>query len=120
STPPRLEEIWRCMLRNHALIARLFCYIGHGTDHLFMLLYPTAVLAMGSVFDASYAELLALATPGYIAFGAGSIPAGWLGDRWRATTMLGIFFIGTGSAAIFTGMADNLWHLGLGLTLIGV
>jgi len=107
-------------IMNKALTARLFCYIGHSTDHLFMLLYPTAVLAMGASFEGSYAELLALATPGYIAFGAGSIPAGWLGDKWRATTMLAIFFIGTGLAAIFTGFAESKWHLGIGLTLIGL
>lgn len=106
-------------MKNRPLLARLFCYVGHGADHLFMLLYPTAVLAMGSEFNASYAEMLALATPGFIAFGAGSIPAGWLADRWRATGMLAIFFIGIGAAAIFTAMAHSLWHLGVGLTLIG-
>jgi len=40
-----------------------------------MLIFPTAVPAM---FGRSYGELPALSAGGFIAFGAGSIPAGRL------------------------------------------
>lgn len=98
----------------------LFLNIGHSFDHLFMLLYATAVIAMERHFALSYGELLALATPGFIAFGAGALPSGWLGDRWSRNGMIAIFFIGIGGASIVTGLADTPLQIGLGLLLIGV
>ena len=78
----------------------IFLNIGHAYDHLFMLLFPTAVLSLHGRFEGSYSELLLLATPGFIAFAAGAIPAGWLADRWSRSGMMAIFFIGIGTAAI--------------------
>lgn len=60
---------------------RLFLNLGHTLDHLFMLIFPTVVLAISVELDRPYAELLPLALGGFIAFGACSIPAGWLADR---------------------------------------
>ena len=54
----------------------LFINVGHGLDHLFLLLYPTVVLTLEGVFGRSYGELLSLAVPGFIAFAAGTLPAG--------------------------------------------
>ena len=78
-----------------------FTSVGHLYSHLFMLLYATVVLALESEFDRPYGELLVLALPGFIAFGAGALPAGWLGDRWSATGMMVTFFVGTGFASIY-------------------
>ena len=98
----------------------LFINIGHGLDHLFLLLYPTVVLTLEGVFDRSYGELLSLAVPGFIAFAAGTLPAGWLGDRWSRPAMLAIFFVGIGVSAIVTGFARTPFELAAGLTLIGL
>ena len=98
----------------------LFINVGHGLDHLFLLLYPTVVLTLEGVFDRSYGELLSLAVPGFIAFAAGTLPAGWLGDRWSRPAMLAIFFVGIGAAAILTGFARTPFELAVGLTLIGL
>ena len=98
----------------------LFINVGHGLDHLFLLLYPTVVLTLEGVFDQSYGELLSLAVPGFIAFAAGTLPAGWLGDRWSRPAMLAIFFVGIGASAILTGFARNPFELAAGLTLIGL
>jgi MFS family permease len=98
----------------------LYLNLGHFLDHLFMLLYATAVITMALEFDWSYGELLALATPAFIAFGAGALPAGWLGDRWSRDGMMIIFFIGIGSASILTGLASGPLMIGAGLTLIGI
>src|SRR3546814_14173500 len=70
-----------------------------------MLLYATAVIAMERYFDLSYGELLALATPGFIAFGAGELPAGWLGARWSRNGMTAIFLIGIVAASSVPGFA---------------
>ena len=98
----------------------LFINVGHGLDHLFLLLYPTVVLTLEGVFERSYGELLSLAVPGFIAFAAGTLPAGWLGDRWSRPAMLAIFFVGIGVSAILTGFARSPFELAVGLTLIGL
>ncbi len=98
----------------------LFLNLGHTYDHLFMLLYATAVITMEAHFDLTYGELLALATPGFIAFGAGALPAGWLGDRWSRTGMITLFFIGIGAASVLTGLARTPLEIATGLFLIGV
>ncbi len=98
----------------------LFINAGHALDHLFMLLYPTVVLTLEGVFDRSYGELLALSVPGFIAFAAGTLPAGWLGDRWSRPAMLAVFFLGVGVASCLTGLARTPFELAAGLTLVGL
>jgi MFS family permease len=98
----------------------LLLNLGHAFDHLLMLIFPTVVLAMGAELGRGYAELLPLSLGGFIAFGACSIPAGWLADRWSRTGMMTVFFFGIGAASILTGFASGPTQIALGLTLIGV
>lgn len=97
-----------------------FVNVAHLFDHMFMLVFPTAVLAMEADFGRSYGELLALSIGGFIAFGAGSIPSGWLGDKWSRRNMLAVFFLGIGAAAILAGLTTSLVALAIALTLIGL
>jgi MFS family permease len=98
----------------------LLLNVGHAFDHLLMLIFPTVVLAMGAELSRGYAELLPLSLGGFIAFGACSIPAGWLADHWSRTGMMTVFFFGIGTASILTGFATGPGQIALGLTLIGV
>jgi MFS family permease len=98
----------------------LLLNVGHAFDHLLMLIFPTVVLAMGAELGRGYAELLPLSLGGFIAFGACSIPAGWLADHWSRTGMMTVFFFGIGTASILTGLATGPAQIALGLTLIGV
>jgi MFS family permease len=98
----------------------LFLNVGHGFDHLLMLIFPTVVLAMGTELGRGYAELLPLSLGGFIAFGACSIPAGWLADRWSRFGMMVVFFFGIGAASVVTGLARTPAEIAAGLTLIGV
>ncbi len=97
-----------------------FINIGHMIDHMFMLIFPTAVLGMQADFAQPYSKLIVLSLGGFIAFGAGSVPAGWLGDRWSRRNMMAIFFLGIGAAAVATGFASTPWQLAAGLTAIGL
>ncbi len=97
-----------------------FINVGHMIDHMFMLIFPTAVLSMQSTFAKPYSELIALALGGFIAFGAGSFPAGWLGDRWSRRNMMAIFFVGIGAATFATGFVQTTGQLAAGLTAIGL
>jgi MFS family permease len=98
----------------------LFLNLGHALDHLFILIFPTVVLAMAPEFGRTYSEMLPLSLGAFIMFGAGSIPAGWLADRWSRRGMMVVFFVGIGAASVLTGFADGAWQLALGMTLIGV
>lgn len=97
-----------------------FVNVAHFFDHYVLLIFPTAVLFMGPELGDSYASRLALATGSFLAFGALSLPAGWLGDRWSRRKMMAIFFFGTGIACILTGLSSGTFALAACLTLIGV
>jgi MFS family permease len=98
----------------------LFLNIGHALDHLVMLIFPTAVLAIGEAWQMSYGQLLPLALGGFIAFGAFSLPAGWLADHWSRTGMMRVFFFGIGAATLLTGFARTPAELAAGLAAIGM
>ena len=99
----------------------LFLNLGHFYDHLFILIYATvAALVLPAAFDMSYADLIVYATPGFIAFGAFALPAGWLADRWSRRGMMMVFFIGIGASAMLTGLARTPLEIGVGLFFIGV
>ena len=93
--------------------------IAHSFSHMFMLLYATVVLVINKEFNLTYSELQWLSVPGFVMFGLAAFPAGWLGDRWSATGMLVIFFLGLGFSALITGFANERITLLIGLTLIG-
>ena len=99
----------------------LFLNIGHFMDHLFTLIFATvAALTLYREWGISYAELLAYATPGFFAFGAFALPAGWLADKWSRDGMMCVFFIGIGLASIATGYAETPLQIGIGLFVIGM
>ena len=97
-----------------------FLNLGHFYDHLFILIYATvAALALPAAFDMGYAELIIYATPGFVAFGAFALPAGWLADRWSRRGMMIVFFVGIGASAALTGFAETPLQVGVGLFFIG-
>jgi MFS family permease len=97
-----------------------FINLGHLLDHLVMLVFPTVVVALGREWGRPYSELLPLAVGGFIAFGAFAMPAGWLADHWSRYKMMAVFFFGIGVSLFATGFATTDWHIGLGLTLVGM
>ena len=115
---PRHSYVWGLAPMNRTRF--IFLNLGHSYDHLFMLLFPTVVLTLHGQFEGSYSELLLLATPGFVAFAVGAIPAGWLGDRWSRSGMMAIFFLGIGTASILTGLARSQTEIAIGLFFIGL
>jgi MFS family permease len=99
----------------------LLLNVGHFLDHLFTLVFATvAALALTREWGLSYGELLAYATPGFLAFGLFSLPAGWLADKWSREGMMCIFFFGIGLASIATAFAQSPLQIGLGLFVVGM
>jgi FSR family fosmidomycin resistance protein-like MFS transporter len=97
-----------------------FSQAGHGFSHLLTLLFPTVVLVLDREWGMGYELLLPLALAGQILFGLGALPAGWLGDRWSASGMMVIFFIGTGVSTVATGFARTPFELALGMAATGL
>src|SRR2546423_15354009 len=79
----------------------------HALDHYVMLILATVVIELATVYDWTYAELIALGTPSFLAFGVFSLPAGWLGDPWSRRNMIGLFSFGCGGALIPAGQPPN-------------
>ncbi|MGZ8210722.1 MAG: MFS transporter [Burkholderiales bacterium] len=94
--------------------------IGHGVDHMFLLIFATAVASIAADFGyAKWEDLMPYAVGAFALFGLGALPAGRLGDLWGRRVMMIIFFLGMGAAAILTALTQNAWQLAAGLTLIG-
>ena len=80
----------------------------HALDHFVILIYPFVVIELQAVYGRSYAELIALSTPAFIAFGLFSLPAGWLADRWSRRNMMVAFYLGCGASLIAAALAPSL------------
>lgn len=102
--------------RAHALLLN----VAHLIDHFFMLIFPTAVLAISLEWGMSFAQLLPLSLPAMAIFGLGALPAGWLADRWSRRGMMAAFFFGIGASSMLAGLARDPWELGAALAAIGV
>jgi MFS family permease len=97
-----------------------FVNAAHFIDHYSMLIFAAAVIVMGPALGMAYSELLPYATPGFVAFGAGSLLTGWLGDRWSRRHMMVIFFAGIGASMVAVGLVDTRLELGAALLSIGL
>ncbi|MFM9850302.1 MAG: MFS transporter [Hyphomicrobiaceae bacterium] len=99
----------------------LFLNVGHFLDHLFTLIFATvAALALTREWGLSYEQLVYYATPGFIAFGLFSLPAGWLADRWSRHGMMAVFFVGIGIASILTAYAQSPLQIAIALFVLGI
>lgn len=94
--------------------------VAHFIDHYAMLIFAAAVLVMGPAMNMTYTELLPYATPGFMAFGAGSLVTGWLGDRWSRRHMMVIFFYGIGLSMMAVGLVQTPLQLGAALFSVGL
>ena len=104
----------------HPRIVSLLLNFAHGIDHMFLLIFATAVGAIAVDFGYSkWEDLMPYAVGAFALFGLGSLPAGRLGDLWGRRVMMIIFFIGIGAASVLTALTQNAWQLAVGLTLIG-
>ena len=99
----------------------LLLNIGHFLTHLFMLIFATAAaLTLSRDWGMSYGELIAHATPGFIAYAVFTLPAGWLADRWSREGMMVVFFLGIGAASVVTALAETPMQMAVGLAVIGM
>jgi MFS family permease len=105
------------MSRNESL---QFINLAHFFDHFFLLIFPTAALALAPAWDMTYAEVLLLGTPLYVMFALGTLPSGWFGDRVDRMFLMVVFFIGCGVASLLIALASGPVTLMIGLGILGL
>jgi hypothetical protein len=75
--PPACIHHWGSMpppatasaVASEAKLSIGFINWAHALDHYVMLIFPTVVIGLEIVYGRSYAELIALGTPAFLAFG---------------------------------------------------
>ncbi len=96
---------------------------GHFMAHFSMLIFATAALEMGPEYGETYGARLALATGGFIAFGALAVAWGWLADRRGAAGLLRIFAWGiaaTMALAAFAPATPGMGAVWIAVALTGI
>ena len=102
-------------------VVSLLLNIAHGIDHMFLLIFATAVASIAADFGYSkWEDLMPYSVGAFALFGLGALPAGRLGDMWGRRVMMIIFFFGIGAAALLVAMTQNAWQLAAALTLLGI
>jgi MFS family permease len=101
-------------------IVSLLLNVAHGIDHMFLLIFATAVASIAFEFGYSkWEDLMPYSVGAFALFGLGSLPAGRLGDVWGRRVMMIVFFFGIGAAALLVALTQNAWQLAAALTVLG-
>lgn len=103
-----------------ARLALLFSCLGHAYMHLFTAFYFVIALSLEADWGIPNHELIKLWAVGSLLVGLAALPAGWLGDRWSASGMMTVYFIGLGISGIACGLVDSTLALMLGLAAVGL
>ena len=94
--------------------------VAHAIDHMFLLIFATAVASIAADFGvARWEDLMPYGVGAFAMFGIGSLPAGRLGDLWGRRRMMLVFFFGMGVSALIVAVTQSAWQLAAALTLLG-
>jgi MFS family permease len=93
---------------------------GHALDHLFLLIFATAIGAIAADWGMVWEDLMPYTAGAFVMFGLGSLPAGRLGDLWGRRAMMVVFFLGMGLSGLLIASTSGVWSLAAALTLMGV
>jgi len=97
-----------------------FLNLAHAVDHFVLLIFPAVVIGLEVVFNRPYAEMIALSTAAFVAFGVFSIPAGWLADRWSRRNMMALFYFGCAASLVAAGFAPTPLWLAVAMFSLGM
>ncbi len=96
------------------------CAVGHFGSHFAMLLFPTLAVILAHEEGLELQTVLSWSFAGYLIFGLGALPAGFMTDRLSARWMVRCGVIGLGLATMAVSFADPGPALGVGLAAVGV
>ena len=90
----------------------LLLNVAHAIDHMFLLIFATAVAAIAADFGfADWESLMPYGVGAFLLFGLGSLPAGRLGDLWGRRQMMLVFFFGMGVSMLLVAVTRNAWKV---------
>jgi MFS family permease len=97
----------------------LLLNVGHALDHLFLLIFATAVSAIAAEWGMIWQDLMPYTVGAFVLFGLGSLPAGRLGDQWGRRAMMVVFFLGMGLSGLAIAAVPGVWSMAVALTVMG-
>ena len=104
----------------HNRSTNLLLNIGHAIDHMFLLIFATAVTTIAREFGLTrWEDLMPYSAAAFFFFGVGALPSGKLGDHWGRRSMMLLFFFGMGVAALIVAATQTPLQLALALALLG-
>lgn len=107
-------------MHSPARTVALLLNLAHAFDHLFLLIFATAVAAIAAEFGLRrWEDLMPYGVGAFLMFGLGSLPAGKLGDSWGRRPMMLVFFFGMGASALLVATTQSPWQLAAALALLG-
>src|SRR5450755_5188241 len=115
AAPPPDATNGRAKLR-----AIAFLNLAHAIDHYVLLIFPAVVIGLEIVYRRPYAELIALSTAAFVAFGVFSLPAGWIADRWSRRNMMAVFYFGCAVSLGLAGIAPTPLMLAVAMCALGM
>src|SRR5579871_137544 len=123
SNPPgftRTESNDRKPMPQRLRSVALLLNAAHALDHMFLLIFATAVGSIAASFGVSrWEDLMPYSVGAFLLFGLGSVPAGRLGDLWGRRRMMLLFFFGLGASALLAACTASAWQMAVALTLLG-
>ena len=94
--------------------------LAHALDHLFLLIFATAVSAIAKDFGlARWEDMMPYTTGAFVLFGLGSVPSGRLGDLWGRRRMMLVYFFGMGLSALAVACTRNPVEMAIALVVLG-
>ncbi len=94
---------------------------GHAIDHMFLLIFATAVSSIAADFGFErWEDLMPYSVGAAAMFGAAALPAGRLGDLWGRRPMMLVFWFGMGASALLAALTQGPWQIAAALTLLGI
>src|SRR5687767_10563684 len=104
----------------HTRATSLLLNVAHALDHMFLLIFATAVSSIAVEFGlARWEDLMPYGAAAFLMFGLGSLPAGKLGDSWGRRAMMLVFFFGIGASAILVACTRGPVEMAIALALLG-
>ena len=120
AAPPSAPAPAADLPQRNARTVALLLNLGHAIDHMFLLIFATAVGSIAAEFGFSrWEDLMPYGVGAFVLFGLGSLPSGRLGDLWGRRRMMLLFFFGMGASALLSAVTRNAWELAAALTLLG-
>src|SRR6478609_10131865 len=100
----------------HSRPTRVLLNVAHAIDHMFLLIFATAVTTIALEFGLTrWEDLMPYSAVAFLFFGVGALPAGKLGDHWGRRSMMLLFFFGMGVSALLIAATQTPLQMALGL-----